>query len=121
MNFIIVKRELPQQEFLQHLVKQFPAIDSEVMDEDYNGLIHLQVGCLARYANNCLSTVRLDELRRVFDFFHKTLKKVDSNTENALYVSFLERVEMEGDSINAKQARMLLQSEYLRLWYELRS
>ena len=113
--------ELTQAAFLTSLVAHFPSLASEVLDEDYEGLIHLQVGCLARYANACLATARLDELARVIRFFEATVERVDSRTENALYVSFLEHLDVEGETENARQARQLLSPHYRRIWQALRA
>jgi hypothetical protein len=119
MNFIIVKPELSQADFLQLLIMHFPSLEADVLDDA--GLIHLQVASLARYANDCLTMARLDELQRVFEFFHQTIEKVDSATENALYVSFLEHVEMGGDAFINQEARKLLKSEYLITWEGLQN
>jgi hypothetical protein len=119
MNFIIVKPELSQADFLQLLIMHFPSLEADVLDD--TGLIHLQVASLARYANDCLATARLDELQRVFEFFHQTIEKVDSATENALYVSFLEHVEMGGDAFINQEARKLLKPEYLKTWEGLQN
>ncbi|WP_457067285.1 DUF7674 family protein [Hymenobacter sp. UYAg731] len=118
-NFIIVKPPLSQAAFLQSLVEQFPELASDVLDEDYAGLIHLQIGCMARYANQLLKQARFDTLERLFSFFQNTVDKVDSSTENALYVSFLEHVEMNGDDEKSKAARKFLQPKYLQIWREL--
>ena len=120
MNFIIPTPELSRKDFLQSLTNHFPAIAEEVLGEDYTGLIHLQVACLARYANRLIATARLDELERVFRFFHDTVERVDSDTENALYVSFLEHIDMDGESSLEKEARKLLQPHYLPIWLGLR-
>jgi hypothetical protein len=120
MKFSISKPRISREEFLQLLTEQFPAITPELQDEDYQGLIHLQVACLTRYANHCLAIRRLDEFRRVIDFFHQTIEKVDATTENALYVSFLEHLEMDGDNQIAKEAQRLLKPEYLKIWESLR-
>ncbi len=64
MNFVIVKPRISQDEFIQCLIEQFPMLESELQDEDYQGLIYLQVACLTRYANNCLSVGRFDELKK---------------------------------------------------------
>ena len=93
MNFKILKPDITRQEFLETLIQQFPNVKDEVLDEDYKDLIHLQVAVLARYANDQIKSKRLDEAKRIFNFFEKVIDKVDSKTENALYVSFLEHVE----------------------------
>lgn len=119
VNFVIVKPLLSQEDFLRSLVEQFPELAHEVLDEEYVGLIHLQMGCVARYANALIQQSKFDTLERLFNFFHNTVEKVDSSTENALYVSFLERIEMNEDSAKSREAQKLLQPEYLRVWREL--
>ena len=50
MKFKIAKTQLSTPEFLQLLVEQFPAIKDDVLDEDYKGLITLQVKFFTKYA-----------------------------------------------------------------------
>lgn len=119
MKFKIIKSEITTDEFLDLLTQQFPAIKEEVLDEDWNGLIHLQVACFYRYANQCIISGRLYEVRRCFDFFEKTIEKVESRTENALYVSFLEHLDMAGVERNKAESRNLLNTKYLKIWEQL--
>jgi len=118
-NLVPYQPELTQAQFLANLIERFPTIAEEVLED--TGLIHLQVGSLARYANDCLAKGRLDEVARVINYFQNTVEKVDSNTENALYVSFLEHLEFEGETENAKQARLLLARHYREIWRQLRA
>lgn len=90
-------------------------------DEDYQGLIHLQIACLTRYTNTCVAAGRIDEAGRILDFFHQTVEKVDTTTENALYVSFLEHLELDANNKNAQEAKKLLPPKYLDIYQELRS
>ena len=114
MKFKIFKSEISKSEFLNLVVQHFP----EIKDEDYEGLIHLQVGCLARHTNKQLKIKRLDELRRVIDFFKEVVGKVDSDTENALFVSFLENLELE--QLKKSEIRLLLGQIYYDYWVKLR-
>lgn len=68
--------DLTQAAFLTSLVTQFPALASDIFDEGYQGVIHLQVSCLACYANACFATARLDELARVIRFCETTVERV---------------------------------------------
>lgn len=115
----LVQPLLSREAFLFSLAEAFPEIAEEVLDEDYAGLIHLQISPMARYANQLISARQFETLKKLFDFFHHVVKKVDSVTENALYVSFLEHVDMAGDSDKATHARHLLQAEYLPVWRAL--
>ncbi|MFM7856566.1 MAG: hypothetical protein ACKO96_32745, partial [Flammeovirgaceae bacterium] len=118
MNFQIVKSELPANEFLKLLVDHFPEIKNEVLDPDYDGLIHLQVGGLYNYANKCVDTKRFDELKKIFDFFEATVTKVHTTVENAVYVSFLEHVDFKG--LNEKEIKKYLNPDIYKTWAEIR-
>jgi hypothetical protein len=111
--------DLTQAAFLAGLIERFPSLAGEVLEDA--GLIHLQVSSLARYANHCLATGQLEEVARILAYFYQTVERVDSNTENALYVSFLEHLDFEGETENAGRARQLLQPPYKAIWEELRS
>lgn len=119
MKFKIIKSQITTDEFLELLTQQFPAIKEEVFDDDWKGLIHLQIACFYRYTNQCIISGRLDEVRRCFDFFEKTIDKVDSRTNNALYVSYLEHLDMAGNERNKAATRKLLKPKYLKIWEQL--
>ncbi len=119
MKFKIIKSDISRSEFLGILSEQFPEIKEEIEDEDYKDLIHLQVAIFARYANDQLERKRHDELHRIFDFFEKVITKVDSRTENALYVSFLEHVELE--KLNKNEICSLLKHPHYEIWKQLRN
>ena len=121
MNFKIVKPEITRDELLKLLAEQFPEIEEELLDEDYSGLIHLQIGLLANYANENIEKARFDELQRIFDFFSDVVDKVDSTTENAFFVSFLEHLNMDGNTEKAKHALKLLPSRFLQEYRTLRN
>jgi hypothetical protein len=70
--------------------------------------MRLQVSSLAHYANQCLSTGQLEELARILAYFYQTVELVDINTENALYVTFLEHLDFEREAESAIRARQLL-------------
>ena len=121
MNFKIVKPEISRDELLTLLAEQFPEIEEELFDEDYAGLIHLQIGLLANHTNENIEKARFDEIQRIFDFFSVVIEKLDSTTENAFYVSFLEHRNMDGNSEKAKQALKLLPNKFLPEYRTLRN
>lgn len=119
MKFKIVKPSISKNEFLRIISEQFPEIKAEIEDEDYKYLIHLQVAVFTRYANEQLKRGKHYDVDRVFNFFEKVIDKVDSSTENALYVSFLERVELE--QLNENEIRSLLKESNYEVWKQLRN
>ena len=114
MNFVIVKPEITTDEFLKYLVEYFPKIREDVLDPSNEGLIHLQISELARYANDCTNAKEFNELKRTIDFFEVTIDKVDSITGNALYVSFLEHLEFRG--FNKTEIKRYLKPKYYETW-----
>lgn len=111
---------LTQAAFLTGLLEQFPSLEADLLDEDYSFSIHLQAGCWATHVNNCVTTGQLEEVQRAITYFQQTIERVDPATENALSVSFLEHLEFDGSTLNAKKARAMLSPAYQHLWQELR-
>lgn len=118
MNFTITKANVTTEEFLSHLAECFPEIKEEVLDPEYEGLIHLQIAALARYANDCTDTKKFDELKRIINFFEVMVERVDPVTENALYVSFLEHLEFS--QFNEIDIKNYLSPNYFKTWKGLR-
>lgn len=119
MKFQILKPSISREELLELMSAQFPSLKEEIEDEDYEDLIHLQVGILGRYSNHQIEVKNFNELKRILDFFEQVVDKVDSVTENALYVSFLEHLELE--KLTKNQITNLLASEHLEVWKGLRN
>ena len=121
VNFIIVQPEISHQAFIQLVAEQFSVIATDVLDEDWNGLIHLQVACLTRYANNCLVNSNLQEFERIVRFVDHVLPRVDSTVDNALHVSLIEDLEIDGDAPLRQKARQLLSSQQLEFYVAVRN
>ena len=121
MNFIIVKPQLSKEELIELIIKEFPPTKEDILDEIYEGLIHLQVGVLADYTNQCIQKSRFDEVSRIFQFFDAVIDKVDSETDNAFYVSFLEHIDMDDGSNKQNEAIKLLPKKYLEAYKGLRT
>jgi hypothetical protein len=68
VNFVIVKPEISHADFVRLTAEKFPVIAEDIQDESYDSLIHLQVACLKRYANECLVANNLAEFERILRF-----------------------------------------------------
>lgn len=121
MNFIILKPQLSKEELIEIIIKEFPATKEDILDEIYESSIHLQVGVLADYTNQCIQNARFDEVSRIFKFFEAVIDKVDSETDNAFYVSFLEHIDMDDGSDKQNEALKLLSEKYLGAYKGLRN
>ena len=79
-------------EFIDKLTNTFPEIKEEVMDEDFEGLITLQIGCFMRYTQKAIDTNNEISINNSFQFVLDNLESVNDRIENALYISFLNKL-----------------------------
>ena len=120
VNFIIIPSTgMPHQAFVEAAAAVFPAIADDILDKAWSRLIHLQVACLTRYANECLSKDNLFEFERMLRFIEQVLPKADSDLDNAIFVSFLEDLKLDGDAPATQAARQLLSEEHLHFYTEV--
>ncbi len=75
--------------FIGDLVSTFPEIKEEVFDEDWVGLIHLQVSCFTRYTQKAIDNDDILLALKCFEFVENNLNKVKSNVNNALVISWI--------------------------------
>jgi hypothetical protein len=78
-----------QKTFINELVTVFPEINSEVYDEDYLGLISLQIGCFRRFTQKAIDNNDLDTVKKCFDFVDANLETAVFGVENSLMISYL--------------------------------
>jgi hypothetical protein len=120
VNFVIVKPEISHADFVRLTAEKFPVIAEDIQDESYDSLIHLQVACLKRYANECLVANNLAEFERILRFVDYILPKVDGSLDNALHVSFVEDLLLDGDSPILQAAKKLLSPWQLEFYVAIR-
>lgn len=99
--------------FLEHLVKTFPQISEDVLDEDYEGLLPLQVGFFTRFTQRAIDANDIKLVKRCFEFVDAEIQSANSKVENVLYVTFLGKLFIpEGSSIEK------LLPDYLKAAYD---
>ncbi|MGZ3814024.1 MAG: DUF7674 family protein [Mucilaginibacter sp.] len=78
--------------FLNDLIQEFPTIKEEVMDEDYLGLISLQLGCFRRFTQKAIDTDNLDLIKKCFLFVDENFDIVSAEIKSSLYISYLAKL-----------------------------
>ncbi|KQM75258.1 hypothetical protein ASE74_20785 [Pedobacter sp. Leaf216] len=89
-------------EFIKILINAFPEIKEDVLDEDNDGLITLQIGYFKRFAQKAIDENNSGKIKKCFKFIDDTIGKVDSRLENAIYLSFLRKLDFDKNP-NAKK------------------
>jgi hypothetical protein len=94
-------------QFVALLNEQFPAVAAAI-DECSQGLLHCEMGTLARATQTCLKSGDSETARKHFAFVDEVFQNADRDVQNAVYVSYLENLQFEGANIMTPQARELL-------------
>jgi hypothetical protein len=96
---------LNKEKFVQLALAEFPQLRKEFAEAD--GLLHLQMAALSRFAQATIDRNDLDVLVRCYRFLAEVMKSATSDVENAIYVSFLENLDFESSPYGAEAGRLL--------------
>lgn len=101
--------------FIKELMKNFPEIATEILDEDYKGLFTLQIGCFKRFTQNAIDKNDFVVLKRCFEFVTVNFSRVEHKIENALLISYLNKLNFQGHS----EAEKLLPGVFKKMLDEI--
>jgi hypothetical protein len=106
--------------FINELVSAFPEIKDEVLDEDYLGLISLQIGCFKRFTQKAIDIDDLVTVKKCFEFVNRKFETVEFEIENALLISYLGKLNITKNSEVEKLLSTKLKGaiERLTFYYE---
>ena len=93
--------------FVTLLVERFPAVAADI-DECESGLLHLEVGALARATQAAISDEDVATVRSHFAFVDEVYRLGDSQVRNAVHVSYLECLSFDGKHGQRIKAREML-------------
>ena len=76
-GFILITKK-GDESFINELVTTFSEIKDEVLDEDWTGLIHVQVGCFTRFTQKAIDGNDLSVALKCFKFVENVIDEVES-------------------------------------------
>lgn len=79
--------------FIDDLIKVFPDVKEEMLDEDYSFSITLQMGRLKRYIQKAIDEDNSDIFDSMIVFFVENLPLVDDRVQNAIFISFFGKLD----------------------------
>jgi len=89
-------------EFIEALVTKFPEIKDEVLDEDYDNLVSLQVGCFRRYTQKAIDANDRPTTLKCFQFADNCIDTVEFEVENSLAISWASKLKFDNhDDLHA--------------------
>jgi hypothetical protein len=101
------KDKMNGKEFFAEMEKEFPELVEELNWHD-DDLIHPKMEVFSRYTNQQIEDGNDKELIRCFHFQEERLGKIDSELENAIYVSFCKTLLLENKEDVMKEKRKLM-------------
>ncbi len=93
--------------FVSMLTERYPAITEDI-DECARGLLHLEMGALARAAQAAISNEDTMVVREHFRFIDEVYRRATPEVKNAIHVSYLERISFDGKHGTRIKAREIL-------------
>jgi hypothetical protein len=108
---------IDRQQFVEAAVKAFPALEADIRDETWVGLVHLEVSAFARYTQQQIDAEDRIELKRCFEFARRVLLDGTPDLKNAMAVSYLEHLNMR-DQRRSRSWALKEMPENLRLEFE---
>ena len=102
--------------FINDLIRNFPEIKEEILDEGYTGNITLQIGCFKRFTQKAIDSYNFNTIKKCFQFVDLNIDRVEFEIENSLVITYLGDLDF---SMNLK-AENLLSEKLKHIIYELR-
>ena len=96
--------------FIIMLTERYPAVAAAI-DECARGLLHLEMGTLARVAQAAISDEDTAAVREHFRFIGKAYRRATPEVKNAIHVSYLECLSFDGKHGKRIKAREMLSPE----------
>lgn len=90
-------------EFRTLLLAEFPGLGQDICWDDE--LLHVQMGVFAHYTQAAIDDQNTSEVRKCFDLAHRLFADADPDLKNALYVSYLEHLNLEDGRASRTWAR----------------
>ncbi len=82
-------------EAVQRIEREFPTLSSELHDEIWDGLLHLQISVFSRFAQAAIDAGDRLLFKRICGLFLELFKNGSAELVNALNVSFLEHLNFD--------------------------
>ncbi|MDB5313718.1 MAG: hypothetical protein JWO38_7920 [Gemmataceae bacterium] len=98
---------IDRERFIALLTERYPAVAADV-DECARGLLHLEMGALARATQAAISDEDKAPVRGYFAFIDEVFRLATPEVKNAVFVSYLERLGFDGRHGKRIGARELL-------------
>jgi len=90
--------------FCSTVLSEFPSLRQDFIE--WNGLIHLQVSEFLWFTQNAIEARSFEKVSKCFALANAALLNGDESLRNAIYVSFLEHLDLRSDA--GKQASKLM-------------
>lgn len=99
------------------VLAEFPELRLDLEDETTRGLLHVEMGEFARYAQEAKGRGDWDTYTRALKLANRFLMEGDGAVDNAVCVSFLEHIDFQGP--RGQQAWTLLSPQQQRTWRQI--
>jgi hypothetical protein len=110
---------ISHEHFIEQLLTEFPELQTEVLNETRAGLLHLETACFARHTQAAIDNHNVEVLQRCFCFAMRIFQDADADVKNAMYVSYLEHLNLENGKTQRAWALKMMPPLLKEGWIEI--
>lgn len=111
--------KVDREQMVRILIEEFPSLEEEIRDDVWAGLVHLEIGCFARYTQRQIDGGNREEVQRCFAVADRILKNADEQVDNAVYVSYLEHLDLHDGKRQRSWAKGMMSPLVLAGWKQM--
>ncbi len=114
---VMAQDKIDHDDFITALTEKFPEVAAEIDPDIEGGLLHLEMAEFCRFTQAAIDRGDRELVIRCFQFADRVFANADDAVVNAVYVSYLENLELEGE--DRRYAKDLLTSALRAGWIEI--
>jgi len=104
---------------IDYIEAKFPHLREALRDEDWDGLLHLQMGVFADWAQKSIDAGHQEEWNQITNVFMDLWRDCTADVINALNVSFLEHLNFSDSKKQRSWAYAAMPEEMRKAWDEM--
>jgi hypothetical protein len=80
---------MEQEQFIQNLCDEFPYLSEDILDDDYEGLLTLQIGVFRESTQEAIDNNDSQKIDEHLNFILNNFNKVNDKVQNSIVLSYI--------------------------------
>lgn len=123
---------LNKSQFIELLCSSFPYMETEIKDEDYDGLFSLQIGVFRQFTQSAIDQEDIPTLENHINFVLNYFEEFSEEVENSIVLQYIDKLNFKNispptlftrfkEALESKREEATKDEEFLRTLSKLKS